>query len=92
MHIGMLWLDNSQSNDLTDKVRAAATYYRRKYGQSPNLCYVHPSMLPEGTLRVDGVAVHPMDDILPQHLWLGIGEAKVRATPPALLAPSQRNG
>jgi len=93
MHIGMLWLDDSQSGDLNAKVRTAATYYRKKYGASPNLCYVHPSMLPEGQRCIDGVTVHPMDDILPKHLWLGIGEATVRdeGTSPAVLASAQRD-
>ena len=94
MHIGMLWLDDTSTGDLASKVRAAAAYYRRKYGEAPNLCYVHPSMLAEGNMHVDGVHVYPMDDILPRHLWLGIGEAEVRDAllpAPAVLAPSQRD-
>ncbi len=94
MQIGMLWLDDSPASDLPSKVRAAAAYYRRKYGQAPNVCYVHPSMLTEGSTRVDGVAVRPLEDILPRHLWLGVGEATVRGEPlpaPAVLAPAQRS-
>ena len=94
MQIGMLWLDDSPKRDLSAKVRAAANYYRQKYRQEPNLCYVHPSMLSENSLRVDDVEVRPLDDILPNHLWLGIGEAVVREqalSQPAVLTPPQRS-
>ena len=42
MDIGMLWFDNDKNCDLDAKVERAATYYHKKYGQSPNLCFVHP--------------------------------------------------
>ncbi len=93
MQIGMLWLDDSPKSDLSAKVRAAADYYRRKYGQEPNLCYAHPSMVPEDGIRVDDVEVRPLSDVLPHHLWLGVGEAVVRpqaAAAPAVLTPPHR--
>lgn len=46
MKIGMLWFDNDPHTDLSAKVERAATYYRLKYGKSPTVCFVHPSMLP----------------------------------------------
>ena len=76
LQIGMLWLDDVPRSPLAEKVRRAATYYRHKYGQEPNVCYVHPSMLPEGALEVDGIAVRPLGDMLPRHLWLGVAEAQ----------------
>ena len=81
MRVGMLWLDDSPKRSLDEKVRRAAAYYRQKYGQRPNLCYVHPAMLPEGPLEVDGVAVRPLKDILPQHLWLGVAEVQETTRP-----------
>jgi hypothetical protein len=45
MNIGMLWFDNDVKTDLPSKIRRAATYYKEKYGQTPYLCFVHPSML-----------------------------------------------
>ena len=44
MHTGMLWFDNSQTA-LTVKIQKAVDYYHKKYGRSPDLCLVHPSML-----------------------------------------------
>jgi len=88
MRVGMLWLDDSPRRPLSEKVRRAVAYYRQKYGRQPTLCYVHPAMLPQGQLEVDGVAVRPLKDILPQHLWLGVNEAREsvsrrRENPPA---------
>lgn len=46
MKIGMLWFDNDPHTELAAKVERAAAYYRLKYGKTPTLCFVHPSMLP----------------------------------------------
>lgn len=46
MKIGMLWFDNDSHSDLESKVEKAAAYYRLKYGKTPSVCFVHPSMLP----------------------------------------------
>ena len=44
MHTGMLWFDNSQTA-LNIKIQKAVDYYHKKYGRTPDLCLVHPSML-----------------------------------------------
>lgn len=46
MNIGMLWFDNDAKSSLDTKIERAASYYRTKYGRTPTLCFVHPSMLP----------------------------------------------
>jgi hypothetical protein len=45
MKIGMLWFDNDPKADLKVKIERAASYYSKKYGQAPNLCFIHPSMV-----------------------------------------------
>jgi hypothetical protein len=40
----MLWFDNSQTA-LNIKIQKAVDYYHKKYGRTPDLCLVHPSML-----------------------------------------------
>jgi hypothetical protein len=45
MEIGMLWFDNDPQLALGDKISKAADYYQSKYRQTPNLCFVHPSMI-----------------------------------------------
>ena len=46
MNIGMLWFDNDPKTGLDKKIERAAAYYRTKYGRTPTLCFVHPSMMP----------------------------------------------
>ena len=86
MDIGMLWFDNDHGADLNAKVKRAASYYQKKYGQSPNLCFVHPSMLStngnkpgsnskpqnEAPNKTAGVELRTSNSLLPNHFWLGI--------------------
>ncbi|HLO17142.1 MAG TPA: hypothetical protein VK206_20070, partial [Anaerolineales bacterium] len=76
MHTGMLWFDNSQTA-LTVKIQKAVDYYHKKYGRSPDLCLVHPSMLDaEGRnqrqLEINKLTVRPYRPVLPGHIWIGI--------------------
>lgn len=70
MNTGLLWFDDNPTRTLADKVRLAAARHRRKYGHSPNLCYVHPSAL-DREMRVDGVRVEAKGNVLRGHLWIG---------------------
>lgn len=74
MRTGMLWFDNDPKTDLQVKVQRAADYYNKKYGASPNLCFVHPSMLTADLRRAGSVELRPSRQVLPNHLWLGINE------------------
>ena len=79
MHTGMLWFDNSQTA-LNTKIRKAIDYYHKKYGRSPDLCLVHPSMLNDSNLggeksalnNTEGITVRPYRPVLPGHLWIGV--------------------
>lgn len=72
MDIGMLWFDNDPKSDLVSKIAKAADYYRKKYGQEPNLCFVHPSMVPEKETRAGSIAVCSTNSIIPHHFWIGV--------------------
>lgn len=81
MNVGMLWFDNDPRAALDVKVERAAAYYRTKYGRTPTLCFVNPSMLPgepastgssARTLLAAGVEVRSHRSVLPNHLWIGI--------------------
>jgi len=87
MNAGMLWFDNDPKTALTAKIERAVDYYRHKYGRDPNLCLIHPSMLPPGEMEdekptigkpvlseVEGIMVRPYRPVLPGHLWIGIEE------------------
>ena len=73
MHTGMLWFDNSQTA-LTVKIQKAVEYYHKKYGQTPDLCLVHPSMLEtnQRQLEINKLTVRPYRPVLPGHIWIGI--------------------
>ena len=79
MDIGMLWFDNDAGADLVTKVARAAQYYAVKYGNDPNLCFIHPSMVlnDEGTGSVEEkitagqVEVRLTSSVLPHHFWIG---------------------
>ena len=76
MHTGMLWFDNSQTA-LTVKIQKAVEYYHKKYGRTPDLCLVHPSMLDayqqsQPQLEVNKLTVRPYRPVLPGHIWIGI--------------------
>jgi hypothetical protein len=81
METGMLWFDDS-NRPLTEKVQTAVEYYQDKYEQSPNLCAVHPSMLPEGDTKVGPIELRGATAVMPHHFWLGVDQK----------AQSQSNG
>lgn len=72
MKIGMMWMDAS-SDDLKVKIERAAGYYWKKYGQVPNLCFVHPSMLPN-PVPPGLIELRSNRSILPNHFWVGVRE------------------
>ncbi len=75
MKVGMLWLDLHQGESLSHRVTAAATYYREKYGRTPNLCYVNP--LTEGgelPSVAGGLQIRTDSAVQPAHFWLGVRE------------------
>ncbi len=93
MKVGLLWYDDDPGRDLAEKVGRAARRYRQKFGTSPNICYVHRSVLHpsassgqasqgetgNGKVRkVGGVRVSPSPTVLRHHFWLGREEEQHR--------------
>ncbi|MCA1954352.1 MAG: hypothetical protein LDL12_04295 [Anaerolinea sp.] len=76
METGMLWFDNDPKTALSSKIERAVQYYRQKYGQQPTLCFIHPSMVVgDEKQNLAGVEVRPNRMVLPNHFWVGVGEA-----------------
>lgn len=77
MNIGMLWFDNDSKVDLATRIQRAASYYRSKYGQAPNLCFVHPSMVAAAPVNPNGsgIELRTTRSVLPNHFWLGVNTA-----------------
>jgi hypothetical protein len=74
MREGCLWFDNSNQRDLNEKIVRAAEYYKTKYGNTPTLCFVHPSMLLDGPAAVEGMEIRATNSVLPNHFWLGTAD------------------
>ena len=74
MNRGMLWFDNDPKTNLAAKIKQAAEYYRRKYGDAPNLCLVHPSMLADKEADAGHIAIRSYRPVLPGYLWIGLAE------------------
>lgn len=75
MQEGLLWLDADPKRDLAEKVARAADRYHFKFGRRPNLCYVNPAMLDQGSVELDGVRLVPAANVLKHHFWIGEEEA-----------------
>ena len=71
MDIGMLWFDNDPKTDLATKLTKASSYYLKKYGQVPNLCFVHPSMIGQASNSPKDMEIRQNPVIRPNHFWLG---------------------
>ncbi len=72
MDIGMLWFDNDKTASLETKVKKAVEYYKKKYGQTPNVCYANPSTLSDNRIVFNGVEMKSSLSILPNHFWIGV--------------------
>jgi len=74
MDIGMLWFDDNPKSDLRTKVNQAVEYYRKKYGEEPNLCFVHPSMISDEKTDTSSVTLCTNPSMIPHHFWIGVQE------------------
>jgi hypothetical protein len=71
MHTGMLWFDDSQTA-LNVKIKKAVDYYHKKYGRTPDLCLVHPSMLKDMVVEEEKITIRAYRPVLPGHIWVGV--------------------
>jgi len=80
MREGLLWYDDDPGRDLAEKIGRAARRYRKKFGASPDVCYVHPSAMSGNGKgqKVGKLHVAPLPSVLLHHFWLG-REKKRRA-------------
>lgn len=73
MKTGLLWYDDNPKHDLCHIIRQAAGRYRIKFGQEPDICYVHPSALGDNDKvnKVGAVRVSSRPAVLRHHFWIG---------------------
>jgi len=75
MDWGLLWYDDTANRPLEDKVTRAAAHFEKKYGQSPTICFVNPTAK-NGTDQVGGIQIETLKIVMPNCLWIGVGETK----------------
>lgn len=75
MKIGMLWFDESREADIAQRIRRASEYYTSKYGQEPDLCFVHPDAI-EGDEQVgdETLKIKSSQTLLKDYFWIGVEE------------------
>ncbi|MEY4222439.1 MAG: hypothetical protein RL334_1081, partial [Chloroflexota bacterium] len=89
MDTGLLWFDNS-AQPRTEKVAAAAAHYERRFGERPNVCYMHPEMLDTSSAKQCALQLRGATHVLRHHLWIGI-ESRQRAAGPVVNGKSTRS-
>ncbi len=77
---GLLWFDDSPTRSMVDKVGNAVQRYQQKYGHAPDVCYVHPGLMPEHEVSIGPVKVLPAPTVLLHHFWLGTTATKKQVT------------
>ena len=84
MRVGMLWFDDTRDAPLENIVERAIEHYTDKYGKPPNVCFVHPSALPDEPPVGEPIKILSAPDILRHHFWLGVaqdaGQAEERSS------------
>ena len=68
MQVGLLLHD---SKPVGEAVPLAAVRYAARLGGQPNVCFVHPSALPDGAVVVGSVRVESSARVLKNHFWIG---------------------
>ncbi len=84
----MLWYDDDPKRSLEEKLARAIEYMRRKYGQVPELCFVHPSATSgrpgeQPIVTVDGMKIKlaPQRRVLRNHFSLVIPDMSDHSNP-----------
>ena len=78
MDVGLMWYDNNSQKALEERALLAAERYEKKYGCSPNVCFVNPDMLDENGkkegVKANGLEIRPGRAILMNYFWVGVAE------------------
>ncbi len=75
MDWGLLWYDDTAGRPLEDKIARAAAHFEKKYGLPPTLCFVNTAAK-NGADQVGGIQVQALKTVMPNYLWIGIGEIR----------------
>jgi hypothetical protein len=80
MNIGMLWKMENPDLDVEAQIRAAARYYRNKFGYIPHLCLINPAdaskdLVKYGVKNDDNIIeVQSLDDVRIGYFLIGLND------------------
>lgn len=72
MFMGFMYYDNDTREDLKTKVLRLAARYSARFGQTPNVCIMHPGLVP--AVNGWGIEVKGMREVMPNYFWIGVRE------------------
>jgi len=70
MKQGMLWYDNLSGKNLNERIEQAVNYFKQKYGEKPERCFVHPEMVIGQSEQDLSIKVVTDEKILHNHIWI----------------------
>ncbi len=70
MNKGMLWYDSQTARNFYNSLNLAVSYFKEKYGFSPECCFVHPDMLKDCPKSESTVKVMADEKVLRNHIWM----------------------
>ena len=68
---GMIWLDAGKSRSFEEKINRAMSYYMKKFGMMPELCYVSDEIGVSAETLDRPIAIKTNHNLRPDHFWLG---------------------
>ena len=74
MQEGMLWYDNENQKEMREKISNAVDFFQAKYGQLPDICYVHPEEFVSEIVIDEKIKIQPNERVIKHHIWLEFPE------------------
>jgi hypothetical protein len=76
MVVGMLWsYENVKNKTLTEHIKEASVYYRKKYGFKADTCHVNPDLMPDknavAEIAETGLRLVADKGTMKGYLWIG---------------------
>ena len=72
----LLWYDDTKKKPVEEKILEGVQRYIYRFGETPNVCLVHPSE----TVQASGMVIRQASYVRPNYYWIGVeAEAEQKA-------------
>ena len=72
MTTGMLYCDDEMGTANRESIRKAIQYFRDRFGEEPNICYLNPELVVEKQKEPSTVEYLFTGILEPNQIWLGV--------------------